>query len=106
MRTLRPTALLAVCLLGPVACDQAVDRASSEYLKYSLRQACGEDDSACIDAVNAQFDDCHANYRGQWDAYIDSTSSDEDAMLGVYLRGIYGCVVDKDGQPWFVYDPQ
>jgi len=105
MRIARPTALLGVCLLGLAGCNEVINRASAEYLKYSLREVCGEDDPACIAAVDAQFDDCHDKSRGEWNAYMNSSLTDQDALLEAYSLKIYACIVDENGEPWFVYDP-
>jgi len=105
MRIIRPIALFCACLLCLAACSEVIDRASAEYLKYSLREVCGDDDPACIAAVNAQFDACHEKFRAQWSAYMNSTFAEEDALLEDYSRRMYACIVDENGEPWFVYDP-
>jgi hypothetical protein len=105
MRAIRLPAIIGFCLLGLAACEDAVNRGSAELLKYSLREACGEQDPACIEAVNSQFDACHARYAGEWSAYLNGSFRDEDALLGEYLRKIYGCLVDADGEPLFFFEP-
>jgi len=105
MRIVRPGSILGVCLLCLVACDAAISRVSAEYLKYSLREVCGEEDPACIEAVNTQFDACHDRYRDEWNAYMNSSVAGEDALLEDYSRKMYACIVDENGEPWFVYDP-
>lgn len=105
MRNFRLLVLLALCLPGLVACDQAINRAAAEYLKYSLREVCGEDDPACIEAVNTQFDPCHEKYSEEWAAYMKSSLAEEDALLEYYSRKMYACILDENGEPWFVYDP-
>lgn len=105
MRNVRLPALILVCLLGLVACNEAINRASAEFLKYSLRDVCGEDDPACIEAVNTQFDTCHEKYNKEWNAYMNSSFAEEDALLEDYSRKMYACIVDENGEPWFIYDP-
>ena len=89
-----------------VGCDQALNKAGTVYLKLSLEEACGETDTECIAAVKSQFDSCHKKYKADWDNYMNSSISKEDELLEVYSIGIYGCIVDENGEPYFIYDPE
>lgn len=88
------------------SCDQVLNKAGSKYLKISLKDTCGEEDPACIAAVVAQFDSCHSKYEADWNKYMNSNSSQEDELLEIYSKGVYGCIVDEDGNPYFVFDPE
>ncbi len=105
--------LLVMCLLSifTASCDlvfndQVLNKAGSMYLKKSLRETCGEKDPDCIAAVNTQFDSCHSKYEEDWNKYMNSSSSREDELLEIYSRKVYGCILDKDGDPYFVFDPE
>lgn len=87
-------------------CDNAINYAGSRYLKMSLKDVCGEEDKECIAAVDEQFDPCHDKYKADWDAYMEASESEEDVHLERYSTSMYGCIVDKDGSPYFVFDPE
>lgn len=95
--------LFATLLAG---CDNAVNYAGAQYLKMSLKEVCGEDDPECIAAVDTQFDTCQEKYKDDWAAYMEANPSKEDELLATYSTNMYGCIVDKDGNPYFVFDPE
>ena len=88
------------------SCDQVLNKAGSEYLKVILKDTCGEDDVACVAAVDGQFDVCHRKYEAGWNKYMNSYSSNEDELLKIYSEKMYGCIVDENGAPYFVFDPE
>ena len=94
--------LVAPSLWG---CNQAIDKAALGYLKAHLKNTCGDEDAACVAAVDEQFDSCHDEYQEAWDNYMSSSISEEGELLEIYSKGLYGCIVDKDGDPYFLYDP-
>ncbi len=96
-------ALSVLCLLG---CDELISKAGTEYLKISLKDACGEDDNACISAVEEQFDSCHEIYENEWNEYMDSSLSEEDELLEKYSSNMYECIVDENGDAYFYFDPE
>lgn len=72
-------------------------------MKTGLIEACGKQDKACIAAVKAQFDVCHKEYNKEWHAYMNAgLFVDDDKLLEIYTGKIYSCVVDADGDPYFV----
>ena len=94
--------LVGISLWG---CNQVIDKAGAEYLKIHLKKTCGDEEVSCVAAVEEQFDSCHGKYQEAWSNYMNSSLSEEDELLEIYAKGVYGCIVDKDGGPYFVYDP-
>lgn len=88
-----------------VGCDKTIYDMAAQYLKASLIDACGESDPDCIVAVKNQFDFCHKKHEKAWYAYMRSGTSKEDELLAAYSIKLYACIVDKDGNPYFVYNP-
>ena len=106
MRTLVRLVFLILLALPLSGCDQWLNRASAEFVKIGLKEVCGEEDKECLAAVEAQFDSCHKKYEKEWEAYMEASTAKEDEFLEIYLKGVYACIVDEDGQPYFEYDPE
>jgi len=106
MLLLQRTLLVILFTLILAGCDQLLNKAGAQYLKLSLKDACGEEDAACISAVENQFDPCQEKYEKEWNTYINSSTSNEDELLKNYSEKMYGCIVDEDGDPYFVFDPE
>lgn len=96
-------ALLCAGLLALAGCDMLADKAAVEMLKASLKTVCGDDDKACIAAVDSQFDACHEKYSADWKAFVDAEGEDE-ALLDAYNQKITNCIVDENGAPYFDTD--
>ena len=103
MLLLQRTLLAIFFTLILAGCDQLLNKAGAQYLKFSLKDACGEEDTACIAAVESQFDPCQEKYEKEWNAYMNSSTSTEDELLKIYSEKMYGCIVDEDGDPYFVF---
>lgn len=71
------------------------------YVKATLTEICGKEDSACIGVVEEQFDPCHNKYIKEWNAYMKARSSKEDQLLAVYSEDFYRSIVDDQGEPYF-----
>ena len=80
--------------------------AVSLYLKISFKDSCGEEDIPCVAAVEGQFDSCRSKYEEDWNKYMNSSSSNEDELLEIYWEKMYGCIVDENGEPYFIFDPE
>ena len=106
MLLLQRTLLAIFFTLILAGCDQLLNKAGAQYLKFSLKDACGEEDTACIAAVENQFDSCQEKYEKEWNVYMNSSTSNEDELLKNYSDKMYGCIVDEDGDPYFVFDPE
>lgn len=97
--------VVLILSVGALAgCDKTLYDMTAQYLKASLIDTCGESDPDCISAVKNQFDSCHKKYEKTWYAYMHSSASKEDKLLAAYSTKLYACIVDKDGNPYFIYD--
>lgn len=105
MRYIYKFCLIFFLMVSMLGCNKLVNKAGAEYLKFSLKGTCGEEDTACINAVETQFDSCHKKYEKDWENYMNSSISEEDQLLAVYSTNMYGCIVDEDGEPYFYFDP-
>lgn len=92
------------CLVG---CDvqSTLNKGVALYLKQNLLESCGQDDPQCASDVEGQFDSCHEQYKKQWHDYMAAPPASEDEYLRAYSEGVYGCIVDARGNPYFVYNP-
>ncbi len=97
---LKATTLLGATVFALAGCDMLADKAAVEMLKASLKAVCGDEDKACIAAVETQFEACHEKYRSEWKAFMDSEGEDE-ALLDAYNDKVTGCIVDENGNPYF-----
>ena len=75
-------------------------------LKSSMIDSCGQDDPQCVKDVEEQFGPCHEKYRSHWDNYMAAPPETEDKYLKLYSESLYACVVDPQGIPYFVYNPE
>lgn len=67
-----------------------------------MAELCGEDDPACIEAVDTQTGPCME--QADWRRYMEN---DQDpAELERFTVAFYACVVDDNGNPWFTPEPQ
>jgi len=82
------------------------NKAGAEFLKAALKANCGDEDAACIAAVNSQFDSCQSKYEKEWNDYMHSSISKEDELLEMYSLKMFGCIVDENGEPYFEYNPE
>ena len=97
-------ALVFLAISSLAGCDSLINQAGAEFLKLQLKDICGSEDTACIAAVDRQFGACHSKYEEGWERYMDSSASQEDKFLEVYSVNMYGCIVDENGDPYFVYE--
>jgi hypothetical protein len=79
---------LAVLLGG---CDLALQKAAGKYLKLRMIEICGEDDKACIAAVNAQYEICEAKFSEDYQAYMKARPSEEEEILDAYMSKLFTC---------------
>ncbi len=87
------------------ACEQAINQGAALYIQSEIIKACGEEDPACMAAVDEQFFPCHEQYKQYWNAYMHAGPGEEDRHLEQYYHGLYSCIVDQDGQAYFEYAP-
>lgn len=97
-----------IAILSPfflTGCDYAIEKGTAKYLKMSLKETCGKKDQSCIAAVESQFDACHAKYEDAWRDLLNSSDVDEGKFQAAYSEKLYACIVDKEGKPYFYYNP-
>lgn len=93
---------LAVVLLSLplLACSEASveEFAFRKTLEHNLLELCGEDDKECTAAVEAQLKGCME--KSNWRKYVES--QDDPAELERFTGEFYACIVDSEGNPYFV----
>ncbi len=78
---------------------------SPDDLKASFLEICKDHDSdACITAVNTQFDACFKRHEKGWDQFMKSDNTDSDDLANNFAQKMNACIVDEDGEPFFLYD--
>lgn len=98
------TAILAA-VLATTALTGCSDSSVEEFafrsmLEVSMAELCGEDDAACLEAVETQTRPCMR--QADWRRYMEN---DEDPVeLKRFTTEFYACVVDEQGNPWFTVD--
>lgn len=101
MRKLQYFLILLLPLLA--SCDSMLNDAAAGFVKAGLIEACGKEDKVCIKAVKTQFEPCQKKYRKEWHAYMNAgLFEDDDKLLEIYTSHVYSCIVDADGDPYFV----
>lgn len=89
--------LIAVVLLGACSAEQTEEFAFRKTMEYQLIERCGEDDEACIAAVEAQIKTCMA--QSDWRKYV--RNDEDEAELNRFIRAFFPCFKDADGNPYF-----
>lgn len=104
-RTISRAILIAVLATALTGCESVMQKATGYFLKERMIEICGQDDKACLAAVDAQYDACEKKYQKEWSAYLHAGPEKEDALMEVYLSRLFSCVVDQDGVAYFAYKP-
>ena len=82
--------------------EDAVERfAFEKTLKYGLTKNCDKD-KECVAAVDEQLPSCIE--KGDYKAVLRAPREQEDAENERFSRFLFTCIVDKDGNPYFVYE--
>ena len=76
---------------------------NAEVIKYQMLDKCGESDSVCTSAVEAQFDECFAASGYDRLKEFGTSPSEADAIVERAVRYTYLCIVDEDGDPFFYF---
>ena len=69
-------------------------------LEFSLVDLCGAEDKDCIEAVKSQIVGCME--KSDWRAFFNDDDNPDE--LKRFTGVFYACIVDKDGEPYFVID--
>jgi len=76
---------------SPQALEELVFR---KTVAYSMNDHCGENE-ACKEAIKTQLKPCME--KNNWRKFLDSP----DDELTRFTRGLYSCIVDKEGNSYF-----
>lgn len=100
--TLASAGLVSTALT--TGCDQwdPEELAFRKTMEYNLVEACGDDDQACVDAVKSQLKGCME--KSDWKGFVND--SDNEAEKQRFVSEFYSCVVDEDGNPYFVFSEE
>jgi hypothetical protein len=94
--------ILTSCLFLFGCSEDAVERfAFEKTLKYGLTENCDKD-KACIAAVEEQLPSCIE--KGDYQSLLRATGEQEAIQSERFSRFLFSCIVDKDGDPIFVYE--
>lgn len=102
MKSVKGALAAVLALAGVVGCsDSSVEEfAFRNMLEVSMSELCGEEDEACLEAVETQTRPCMR--QADWRRYMEN---DEDPVeLKRFTTAFYACVVDDQGNPWFTVD--
>lgn len=99
-------ALTLMLALSISACDQLIGLSVNKMFELQMIELCGEDDAACVLAVETQLPDCSKKYKKENDAFLSASAESEDEFAEIYLTKIYECVVDEEGNSYFEYAPE
>ena len=91
--------LISLCLWS-CSEGQVEEFAFRKTMEYSLVGLCGEEDQACINAIEAQISGCLEKSR--WQDYVNSEDSEEE--LNRFTEEFYSCFIDEEGKPYFLID--
>jgi hypothetical protein len=92
--------LILVVVLSACSEKQMEEFAFRKTLEYQLTDLCGEDE-ACIAAVKDQTRACME--KSDWYKYV--SDQDNQAELDRFTTAFYACLVDPDGNPYFLNKP-
>lgn len=85
-------------LLVSCSGDQMEELAFRKTMEYTLADMCGKDDAECIAAVKVQTKGCME--KSDWKRYVDNQDDEEE--FNRFTKKFYSCIVDKNGNPYFV----
>ena len=82
--------------------EDAVERfAFEKTLKFGLTKNCDKD-KECVAAIDEQLPACIE--KGDYKALLRAKGKQEAAEHERFSRFLFSCIVDKDGNPFFVYE--
>jgi hypothetical protein len=96
---MKKISIVVVSMLLIACSDEAVEElAFRKSLEYNLSDLCGEDDKACVHAVETQTRGCME--KSDWRKYLKA--KDDPVEKKRFITEFYACVVDPEGKPYFV----
>jgi len=82
--------------------EDAVERfAFEKTLKFGLTKNCDKD-KECVAAVDEQLPTCIG--KGDYKAVLRAKGEQEAVEHERFSRFLFSCIVDKNGNPFFVYE--
>ena len=94
--------ILTSCLFLLGCSEDAVERfAFEKTLKYGLTKNC-DTDKECVAAVEEQLPACIE--KGDYQSLLRATGEQEAIESERFSRFLFSCIVDKSGNPYFVYE--
>ena len=93
--------ILTSCLFLLGCSEDAVERfAFEKTLKFGLTKNCDKD-KECVTAVEEQLPSCID--KGDYKAVLRAKGEQEAVEHERFSRFLFSCIVDNDGNPYFVY---
>lgn len=91
------TLALAMLFLGACSQQDIEEMLVKKTIEYSLIELCGEQNEACIEAVETQVSACIEKNN----ITIDTLNVEDEQQLQNVVTEFYTCIVDENGDPMF-----
>lgn len=88
---------LATVMLMACSDEMVEELAFRKSLEYNLSDLCGEDDKACVQAVESQTKECME--KSDWRKFLKA--KDDPVEKKRFTTEFYACIVDPAGKPYF-----
>ena len=90
--------LLTICLLiGGCSSEMVEELAFRKVMEYQLKDECGDEDKACIAAVEAQIEFCMK--QSDWRQFLENEEDEEE--LKRFVSEFFPCFKDSEGSSYF-----
>ncbi len=90
--------LLTICLLiGGCSGEIIEELAFRKVMEYQLKDECGDEDKACVEAVEAQIESCMK--QSDWRRFLENEEDEEE--LKRFTSEFFPCFRDPDGEAYF-----
>ncbi len=90
-------AFMIVLLIGGCTAEQAEELAFRKVMEYQLTDECGEDNKACIEAVEEQIKACME--KSDWRKYVNN--GEDEAEMKRFINQFFPCFKDPNGNSYF-----
>lgn len=88
---------LATVMLMACSDEMVEELAFRKSLEYNLSDLCGEEDKACVQAVESQTKGCME--KSDWRKFLKA--KDDPVEKKRFTTEFYACIVDPAGKPYF-----
>ena len=90
--------LLTICLMiGGCSSEMVEELAFRKVIEYQLKDECGDEDKACIKAVEAQIESCMK--QSDWRRVTDNEEDEEEMKR--FVSEFFPCFKDSSGRSYF-----